>query len=93
MYRGRTHFGYFSQEKRILLKTGELTQQENQNISAATMKLQTDSFSSEKVLEDCYFSIVMIFIASYHVGLNKNMFVDRSTMSGKTILTRKIKML
>lgn len=45
----------FSQEKRIL-KTGEhTTQQENQNISAATMKVLTDSFSSEKVSTDDFF--------------------------------------
>lgn len=32
------------------MKTGELTtQQGNQNTSAATMKMQTDSFSSEQV--------------------------------------------
>lgn len=31
------------------MKTGELAQQDKQNISAATMKMQTDSFSSEQV--------------------------------------------
>ncbi|KAG8298717.1 hypothetical protein J6590_007308 [Homalodisca vitripennis] len=36
------------QEQRSL-KAGEITQQESQNMSAATMRLQTDSFTAEKL--------------------------------------------
>lgn len=39
---------WFSQEQRSL-KAGEITQQERQNMSASSMKLQTETFTAEKV--------------------------------------------
>jgi hypothetical protein len=36
------------QEQRSL-KAGEITQQETQNMSASSMKLQTDTFTAERV--------------------------------------------
>ena len=38
----------FLQEQRSL-KAGEITQQESQNMSASSMKLQTETFTAEKV--------------------------------------------
>lgn len=39
------------QEQRSL-KAGDLSHQESNNMAASTMKLQSDSFSSEKVRKD-----------------------------------------
>lgn len=45
----RLYFSEFQEQRS--LKAGDLSHQESNNMAASTMKLQSDSFSSEKVRE------------------------------------------
>lgn len=57
------------QEQRSL-KAGDLSHQENNNMAASTMKLQSDSFTSEKVNETFCFRL-KVFVENYKTLLDR----------------------
>lgn len=63
------------QEQRSL-KAGDLSHQESNNMAASTMKLQSDSFTSEKVSEYIYFLMKILVWRTW-----KTTLVDQSSIS------------
>jgi hypothetical protein len=53
------HFGSLVLQEQRCIKSSEVTQQESQNIAASSVRLQTDTFSTEKV--HCLRAVYFLF--------------------------------